>query len=156
MASSPSLARAMEVVLTDILKRFDAEIVIPSDSTETSQIQDSLTATLEQHRFSEREIFAIKLAVEEALVNAMKHGNQLDRTKSVRVAFHVVEETFYIRIQDEGRGFDPSDVPDPTEEENLERPCGRGLLLMRHYMSAVHFLNRGTTVLMWKRRHGSK
>ena len=56
---------------------------------------------------------------------------------------------------DEGAGFDPEDVPDPTQEENLERPCGRGLLLMRYYMNEVQFFDRGTTVVMWKRRNGS-
>jgi serine/threonine-protein kinase RsbW len=89
------------------------------------------------------------------MVNAMKHGNQLDRSKKVRVSFHIAEDTFYIRIGDEGKGFDPFDVPDPTEEENLERPCGRGLLLMRYYMNDVKFQDRGTTVVMWKRRNGS-
>lgn len=142
--------------LMEILQRFEGEIVLPSDSPETARIQDTLTETLRRHGFSEKETFAIKLAVEEALVNAMKHGNQLDGKKCVRVAFLIENETFFVRIQDEGKGFDPNEVPDPTDEENLERPCGRGLLLMRHYMNAVHFLDQGTTCVMWKRRNGSR
>jgi serine/threonine-protein kinase RsbW len=55
-----------------------------------------------------------------------------------------------VRITDEGPGFDPADVPDPTAVENLERPCGRGLMLMRHYMNEVAYSERGNTVTMSK------
>ena len=59
-------------------------------------------------------------------------------------------DRFEVRITDEGPGFDPSDVPDPTDVENLERPCGRGLMLMRHYMTDVHYNARGNSVSMRK------
>jgi serine/threonine-protein kinase RsbW len=137
----------------DHLDRFPADIVIPSETTEAHRVQQLMVEQLKASAFGERDIFAIKLAVEEALVNAMKHGNQLDRSKKVRISFHIAEDVFYIRIGDEGKGFDPQDVPDPTEEENLERPCGRGLLLMRYYMNEVRFSDRGSTVVMWKRRN---
>src|SRR5438128_635610 len=58
-------------------------------------------------------------------------------------------------ITDEGPGFDPEDVPDPTAPENLERPCGRGLLLMRHYMTEVAYHDRGRAVRMAKVRKGA-
>jgi serine/threonine-protein kinase RsbW len=137
------------------LDRFPADIIIPSEVSESHRVQQMMIEQLKASAFCEREIFAIKLAVEEAMVNAMKHGNQLDRSKKVRVSFHIAEDTFYVRIGDEGAGFDPEDVPDPTQEENLERPCGRGLLLMRYYMNEVQFFDRGTTVVMWKRRNGT-
>ena len=63
---------------------------------------------------------------------------------------------FEVRITDEGSGFNPDDVPDPTSPENLERPCGRGLLLMRYYMSEVTFHDGGKTIAMAKLRNGTK
>ena len=106
---------------------------------------------------STHEIFSIKLALEEALINAIKHGNQMDHTKKVRVLFRVAAGFFEVRVVDEGPGFDPGDVPDPTAVENLERPCGRGLMLMRHYMSEVCYSSSGNCVAMSKvLRNGKK
>lgn len=135
--------------------RLAEELVIPSDTDEAHRLQALIADSLQAQRFSEREIFGIKLALEEALVNAIKHGNRLDRSKNVRVAYHIREDLFYIRITDEGKGFDPDEVPDPTDIENLERPCGRGLLLMRHYMTEVEFAPPGNVCIMWKRRNGT-
>src|SRR4051812_18258874 len=108
--------------------------VIPSDPAEARQVQEQIEQLLRARRAPEPDIFGIRLALEEALVNAIKHGNQLDRTKSVLVAYRLLPDRFEVHIRDEGPGFDPTDVPDPTDIENLDRPCGRGLMLMRHYM----------------------
>src|SRR5215831_12883768 len=113
------------------------DVVIPSDPAEARRVQDAIESSLRAFDYGEHEIFGIRLALEEALVNAIKHGNNMDRTKKVRVAYRISLERFDILIADEGQGFDPKDVPDPTTVENLERPCGRGLMLMRHYMSEV-------------------
>jgi len=128
------------------------DVVIPSDPAEARRIQDDIEQALKQHRFEEREIFSIRLALEEALVNAIKHGNQMDRSKKVHISYHVSQERFDIRIIDEGKGFDPDDVPDPMAPENLERPCGRGLLLMRHYMTEVTYHPPGNRLSMSKVR----
>jgi serine/threonine-protein kinase RsbW len=133
------------------------EVVLPSDPEEARCLQDRIERLLQEHNAHERDIFSIKLALEEALVNAIKHGNQMDRTKKVTVAYRVRPDHFEVVISDEGPGFDPSDVPDPTQVENLERPCGRGLMLMRHYMSEVHYNERGNSVTMSKvLRNGKK
>src|SRR5437879_3742452 len=108
-------------------RSYSVEVVIPSDPVEARQVQEEIDRQLRGTRFSEKEIFSIKLALEEALVNAIKHGNQFDRSKKVRIAYNVLPERFDICITDEGCGFDPTEVPDPTAIENLERPCGRGL-----------------------------
>jgi serine/threonine-protein kinase RsbW len=126
------------------------DVVIPSDTAEARRVQEQIELLLQTGQVSERDIFSIKLALEEALVNAIKHGNQMDRSKSVRIAYRLQNDRFEILIRDEGCGFDPSDVPDPTAVENLERPCGRGLMLMRHYMSAVSFTEGGNCVSMSK------
>jgi serine/threonine-protein kinase RsbW len=125
---------------------------ISSDPAEARQVQEEIERALKAHNYAEPDIFAIRLAVEEALVNAIKHGNRLDRAKKVRVAYHVRSEHFEIVVADEGPGFDPDEVPDPTAPENLERCCGRGLMLMRHYMCEVVHNRRGNSVRMRKRR----
>jgi serine/threonine-protein kinase RsbW len=132
------------------------DAVIPSDLSAARQLQNEIEEALQICHFAEPEVFAIKMAVEEALVNAIKHGNQMDPCKCVRVTYCVRPELFEVRISDEGPGFDPADVPDPTAPENLERPCGRGLLLMRYYMNEVTFLDRGNTICMFKLRNGKK
>jgi serine/threonine-protein kinase RsbW len=144
MTSSDDLGRSSTVDLT-----------IPSDPAEARRVQDEIEQLLRTHKYTDRDIFCIRLALEEALINAIKHGNQMDRTKKVHISYDVVPERFEIRITDEGTGFDPCDVPDPTAAENLERPCGRGLMLMRHYMSEVSYNERGNSVWMRKQRNGT-
>ena len=131
-------------------------VEIPSDPAEARKIQEDIERQLQASLFSEKEIFSIKLALEEALVNAIKHGNQFDRTKKVRIRYKLDRDCFEIHISDEGNGFDPDEVPDPTAIENLERPCGRGLMLMRYYMTQVQFSATGNSVSMTKLRNGTK
>jgi serine/threonine-protein kinase RsbW len=132
-------------------KTIHRETTIPSDLAAAHQVQVEIEQALSKgYAFDEREVFAVKLAVEEALVNAIKHGNQMDPDKTVRVVYDLKPGHFDIRITDQGPGFDPTDVPDPTLPENLERPCGRGLMLIRHYMTDVHFQDEGNTIAMTK------
>jgi serine/threonine-protein kinase RsbW len=125
-------------------------VVISSDPAEARRVQEHIEQLLQESPCAERDLFSIKLALEEALVNAIKHGNQYDRNKKVEIAYQVLPDRFVIRITDEGTGFDPADVPDPTAVENLERPCGRGLMLMKHYMSEITYNERGNSVQMSK------
>lgn len=129
-------------------QKFECELCFPSDTAEGPRVQSALMERLSAHHYSEKAIFGIRLAVEEALVNAVKHGNQLDRSKNVRVRFTVSEREVVIEIADEGPGFRPEDVPDPTDPENLERPCGRGLMLMRAYMTECDFVPPGNVCRM--------
>jgi serine/threonine-protein kinase RsbW len=130
------------------------EVFIVSDTTEGRRIQDEIEVHLRANEYGEQEIFSIRLALEEAIVNAIKHGNNFDRSKRVHVRYSISPDRFDVWISDEGRGFDPEDVPDPTDVENLERPCGRGLMLMRYYMSSVCYANEGRCVSMTKLRNG--
>ena len=125
---------------------------LPSDLSEVHRVQAEIEEALQANRFGDSDVFAIKLAVEEALVNAIKHGNQMEPDKTVRVAYAVNDDQFSIRIEDEGAGFSPSEVPDPTAEENIERPCGRGLLIIRNFMTSVDYVGRGNVVVMFKLR----
>jgi serine/threonine-protein kinase RsbW len=131
------------------------EVVIPSDTAEGQRVQQEILAALEASQYSQHDIFGIHLALEEALVNAIKHGNRMDRSKTVRIAYHVNAEYFEVEIEDQGEGFNLDDVPDPTAEENLERPCGRGIMLMRSFMSSVEYTNAGNCVIMRKLRENS-
>jgi serine/threonine-protein kinase RsbW len=134
----------------DVRPAVAVDITIPSDAADARRIQDDIEHLLHARHVHEHDIFSIKLALEEALVNAIKHGNQMDRTKKVRIAYQLFADHFEVQIADDGHGFDPNDVPDPTAFENLERPCGRGLMLMRHYMTEVAFNERGNGVNMSK------
>jgi serine/threonine-protein kinase RsbW len=133
-----------------------AEVTIASDLAEARRIQNVIEEALQASSYSEHDIFSIKLALEEALVNAIKHGNQMDPDKHVTVSYQVTSDRFDIRITDEGSGFNPEDVPDPTAPENLERPCGRGLLLIRGFMTEVVYHGRGNSVSMSKVRNSAE
>lgn len=140
--------------MAEAVPQYPLDFEIPSDPAEVRRVQEEIEASLRSFNFTDHEVFGIRLALEEALVNAVKHGNQMDRNKKVRITYSICPERFDIYIADEGCGFDPEDVPDPTAVENLERPCGRGLMLMRHYMSEVHYCKVGNTVTMSKVRNG--
>ena len=118
-------------------------------------VQVEIVSRAQVCEFSEHELFAIRLALEEALVNAIKHGNGCDPTKTVHIEYSVNRWETRIRITDEGPGFDPEAVPDPTLPEFLERPSGRGLLLMRYYMCGLQFNDTGNSVEMWKYRRAA-
>lgn len=131
------------------------DVTIPSDLAEAHRVQALVEEALQANRYTEHDIFSIKLALEEALVNAIKHGNQMDPAKRVFVSYLVTPVRFDVRITDEGPGFNPEDVPDPTDPENLEKPCGRGLLLIRGFMTEVRYHGRGNVVSMCKLRNGT-
>jgi serine/threonine-protein kinase RsbW len=119
---------------------------------EIPRITDNIAALMADHLYSDKDLFAVRLAVEEALVNALRHGNREDLAKRVNVTFLVGPERLLIEVQDEGEGFDLKAVPDPLAPENLERSSGRGLHLMRTYMSWVRFNASGNCVTMCKSR----
>lgn len=104
--------------------------------------------------FDEDQRFAVRLAFEEAVVNAMKHGNRMDPARKVRLRWRISPERAEIRVADEGAGFNPGGVPDPTCDENLQRPCGRGIMLIRAYMDEVSFSPNGNEIRMVKYRRG--
>ena len=128
------------------------EVVIPSDTAEGQRVQQSIVDLLEAHQFNPHDVFGIRLALEEALVNAITHGNRLDPDKCVRISYIVNSRYFHAQIEDQGPGFDPGGVPDPTRPENLERPCGRGIMLMRAFMNHVEYNGRGNCVTLYKAR----
>jgi serine/threonine-protein kinase RsbW len=107
-------------------------------------------SALEANGFSEEDIFAVHLTLEEAFINAVKHGNKMDPDKEIKIEYSVCPDKVEIRMTDEGNGFNPNAVPDPRCGENLYKPDGRGLLLIRSYMDVVEYNKRGNSVYMIK------
>jgi serine/threonine-protein kinase RsbW len=124
---------------------------IPSDFNAGRDVQHRIMQDVETAGFDADNIFAIRIALEEALVNAIKHGNKMDSSKAVRVEAEVTPGLVKIMIEDEGIGFDRKKVPDPTARENLARPSGRGILLIESYMSEVQWEAGGKRVRMSRR-----
>jgi len=127
------------------------ELVVPNDLQSAKRSEDRIMAELARCRYTADVTFAIKLALEEALTNAVKHGNNNDASKQLVLRYSVTPERTVIMVRDEGVGFSPTRVPDPTADENLERPNGRGIMLMQAYMTRVHFNKAGNEVWMLKR-----
>ncbi len=128
------------------------QISIPSDTARGHEVQEKILLLLEHFSYSPKDQFGVKLALEEAIVNAIKHGNGLDPEKQVHISCDVSADRMRVIIEDEGEGFDPNDVPDPTDFENLDKPSGRGLMLIRAFMSHVEYNERGNRVVMEKTR----
>ena len=130
-------------------------LVIPSDLSAAWNAQQTVMEEVKARGYSDNAVFAIRLALDEALNNAISHGNKKDKTKKVTIEYLITEATVTITVTDEGPGFDPVDVPDPTLDEFLERPHGRGIMLMRAYMSDVRFGRNGKSVTLIKDRNCS-
>lgn len=128
---------------------------IPSRTSAAEAIVDALLAQLEQEQWDSHDLFGVHLAVEEALVNAIIHGNKEDPSKSVHVRLKANHQRLRVEITDQGSGFNPSQVPDPTQGELLEMPHGRGIMLIRSYMTRVEFKGRGNQLVMEKLRSAS-
>ncbi len=119
---------------------------------EVPAVQQRIVASCEAEGYSEDALFAVRLALDEALSNAVRHGNDNDPAKTVMVEYEVTCDELRVVVEDEGHGFDPDTLPDPTAEENLNRPHGRGVMLMRAYMTEVSFNERGNRITLVKRR----
>ena len=128
------------------------EVTIASDTAAGQEVQEKIIALLEEMEFSTRDVFGMRLALEEAIVNAIKHGNGYDPDKTVTVKCHVDGEMVSVAIEDQGEGFDLSSVPDPTDDANLDKPSGRGIMLMHSFLSKVEYSDGGRRVLLEKTR----
>jgi serine/threonine-protein kinase RsbW len=133
-------------------KNTPQQVVIPSDTLAARAIQLRIVEMLEALDYPNPDVLGVRLALEEVLMNAIKHGNKMDPAKVVRIEYQITNEEIAIEIEDQGDGFCPADVPDPTLPENLERPGGRGVFLIHTFMSSVEYNLRGNLVRMKKTR----
>ena len=123
-------------------------IVVESKPSAVVEVCKKILCKLEENSFSKDDIFAVHLTLEEAFLNAVKHGNKMDPTKKVKVDYSVGLDKVEISVTDEGGGFKPESVADPRFGEDLFEPGGRGLLLMNSYMDVVEFNEQGNSVYM--------
>ena len=123
---------------------------IPSGLPHGREVVDEVIDQLRTHDWNDSDVFAVRMALEEAVVNAIKHGNRSDPVKAVHIDCRLNHSKIRILVRDEGPGFDPEEVPDCTADENLDKPSGRGLLLIRHYMTSVEYNACGNVLVMEK------
>ncbi|MHC4128245.1 MAG: ATP-binding protein [Planctomycetota bacterium] len=115
---------------------------------EFDRVEGRIMETLGRCGFDAHACFAIRTALEEALSNAALHGNRNDPAKALTIEYTADASAVAIVVEDEGVGFDPAAVPDPTRPENVDIPSGRGIMLMRAYMTEVEFDPPGNRVRM--------
>ncbi len=127
-------------------------VVLASEPSAISGLCDQILGALAENGFCQDDVFAVHLAVEEAFLNAVKHGNKMDSSKTVKVEYLVDGEKIELKFTDEGEGFDLCGVPDPRCEGNLYKPHGRGVLLIRAYMDEVCYNDSGNCVKMVRYR----
>jgi len=128
--------------------RITCSIVVDSKPSAIVGVCGKILSELHGNCFSQDDIFAVHLAIEEAFINAIRHGNKMDPAKEVKIEYLVCSDKVEIFMTDQGEGFDPEAVPDPRLAENLYKPEGRGLFLINSYMDEVTFNERGNRVRM--------
>ena len=127
------------------------DIRLKSDSGSIRESSSRILKDLENYNIGDKAAFEIKLCVEEAVRNAIVHGNKSDSKRLVRIIYWVEEGALNIEIEDEGSGFDHRSVKDPTKEENLLRNSGRGVYLIKKLMDKVEYNEKGNKISMSKK-----
>jgi serine/threonine-protein kinase RsbW len=123
-------------------------LIIPSDRIAGRDAEDRILKAVDEIGFGPHSAFAVKLSLQEALTNAIKHGNRLDPGKKVHIHVTLSKRQIAIEIEDEGPGFARCDIPDPRAEENLEKCSGRGIFLIESYMDSVEWSHGGRRLRM--------
>jgi serine/threonine-protein kinase RsbW len=122
------------------------KIVIPSISENIRIIESFIDNAKEKFNLDDDIYGNIMIAVTESVNNAIMHGNKNDRTKNVTLSLSLNDNVINFKIIDEGIGFDFQNLPDPTSPENIDKPSGRGIFLMKHLSDEVNFSNNGSMV----------
>ena len=126
---------------------FESRIVMGTREA-FDEIQDNVLARMMDFQYTETDLFSVRVAIEEALANALLHGHQGDKSLEIEVSWKVDGTSVEISVKDQGRGYNPDMVPDPTADENLTLPSGRGVAMMRSFMDEVLINERGNKVTM--------
>jgi len=127
------------------------EVVIPSDLHVARRVEEDILRAVASVGYSREDRFAIRLALEEAIVNAHKHGNRSDPTRTITISYAIDAHRVIVRVRDEGGGFAFRTVPDPTSPDRLSVPSGRGIMLMRAYVDGIEYNERGNEVQLVKK-----
>ena len=119
---------------------------LPSELDTLAKVEQIIEDIKEEFNISEEIYGNILVSLSEAVNNAIKHGNKLDPNKLVDFLFDSDETNFTFKITDEGYGFDYKNIPDPTHPDNLEKPDGRGIFIMKSLSDHVEFNETGSEV----------
>ncbi len=131
------------------------ELTLPSRVEAIDEAATAVAGLVARAGIGEEDAFGIDMAVREALANAVIHGNKLDETKLVEINVKCSPDSLEISVHDQGPGFNPDTISDPTKEENILKSSGRGIFFMRNFFEEVDWSispDGGTTVRMIKRR----
>ena len=143
----PFFERALDLALAERARGF--LLHTPADLGPIfDQVQDRMRVL----GYPPKDLFAVRLALHEAVTNAFQHGNRSDASKSIYFRYVVNSDEVLFEVEDQGPGFVPDQVPDPFTGEIRDRPHGRGLFLMWAYMTWVSFNRMGNRVTLVKQR----
>ena len=125
---------------------------IESDPDLCAPIIAQLLQQLDLLEWSNKDAFGIHMAMEEAIQNAIRHGNKCQPNKFVHIVIEVDDVQFNGTVTDEGPGFDPADLPDPTDDSNLDKCTGRGVMLIKHFVDEATYNACGNSVSLSKKK----
>ena len=131
-----------------------ASLTLASSIESVDKVEQTAEEFAERAGFDEDTVPNIAMAVREAAVNAVLHGNAYNPAKHITASFEANSDALIVRIADQGAGLDPDTIPDPLAPENILRGSGRGIFLIRAFMDEVHFrqLHPGTELTLIKHR----
>lgn len=128
--------------------QYTRRIDFPAKAENIALAEKLIDEACQKHGVHESHYGNILIALTEAVNNAIHHGNRLDHSKSVGLGYQVKGDKIVFVVSDEGPGFDFQHLPDPTDPQNIEKPHGRGVFLMRALADSVEFSDNGATVAM--------
>lgn len=138
--------------MTSVQEHWSFDKTLPSELAVGHAAIEELMVALGAAGWIGMDVFRINMAIEEAVVNAIEHGNKREPSKKVRLVFQVTPDKATMIVIDQGPGFDHRNLADPTTEELLDKPRGRGVMLMRELMNEAIFNDIGNQVTMIKMR----
>jgi serine/threonine-protein kinase RsbW len=150
--SGPSVPEEADKDPVNAPKEGRMSFSLSSTMESVSTVEATADKLAEEAGLDEDERFRIAMAVREAAVNAVLHGNEYDPAKQISVSFENTGKNLVFTVADQGKGLDPAMLPDPLAPENLLRGTGRGIFLIRSFMDEVHFrqLHPGTELTLVK------
>lgn len=140
--------------MSSIVTAETTELRFPSRIEAVDEAAAAVAEFMNRLGIGEDIAFGVDMAVREAVTNAVVHGNKLDDAKEVELRLRNTPEVFEISVHDQGSGFNPTEVPDPTRDENILKTSGRGIFFMRNFMDEVDWSadpKGGTSVRMIKK-----
>lgn len=125
-------------------------IRIPSDTKYIRKVSSKVLSSLAPYKIDESDIFDVRLCVEEAVINAIMHGNQKKKEKPVKITYWIKDDKLNIEVEDKGAGFDYKHLSNPTINDNIMKSCGRGVYLINKLMDEVEYNEAGNKIKMAK------